>query len=745
MLSTNTWRRANSYVISDRYFAFAALAIILSVSSLRGQDRNHPTEPIYPATCGTYPAPLATTADGPGVGETWAEQDYESRNETRTINDMIVQCSKMSKGSENVALELTTGNNGALSAFLIKPIKLPSHVSLIVDGGVTVYGSRDPGAYQIKDPKPPTSVCGETGTWPINSGCKPLIELSSNTGIYGNGVIDGQGDKLLLSGKNGPSGTKSTWWDLTLGKNNPNKPKLNCSQDKPTSTTELADGDSSTSADVGKKPPSDCEQESPLVVSSLTTTSDEPTTSNLILYKITIRNPPYHTTRLLANNLVVWSVKVQSPWNIPNTDGFDVQTTDATFYDDTVANGDQEITIVSSGASTSHMTIENFRGYGKGGITILGNGKSVSQILVDGAQITGDLPSVTDIASGDPVINGVHYSKMEKPPYSLTSWGQALPNATGDLKGLQISDTSSKETPGSKITGVTYRSVCISDIVNPIDISLSNSSDPGYVHDIYFENVHVLKPTAQFPLMKKGAVQFTGGKPDPGKYNIFFDAPTDTKGIPEATNEITFDNLVFDDGAERQSSIGNISAKGNQFTASTNAYPRALYQLMADSDGSNAPIDGIPATLLDNKYSGIKGGHDEYLGNACHSLPFITGDLSLSTNQVTAKVHAGDSVTLNAVVQPTMSQTTLYVSGSYGANPGLLSVGSPALTNAVQFYDGFISVGSARLTANGTLASFTIPHLAPGRHYFRALYPADRFYSSLPFGLVTIVAEPAAK
>lgn len=333
---------------------------------------------------------------------------------------------------------------------------------------------------------------------------------------------------------------------------------------------------------------------------------------------------------------------------------------------------------------------------------------------------------------------------MQQPPFSLTSWGQALPNATGDLKALQISDTSSKDTPGSKITGVTYSSVCISDIVNPIDISLSNSSEPGYVHGLTFRDVHILKPTAQFPLMERGVVQFTDGNPNPGQYHLFFDAPTNVKKLPEAVNEITFDNLVFDDVAKGQSSIGNISAISNQFTASTNAYPRALYDLSAGTH-ARKQADGIPAYLLDNHYVGTIGGHDEYLASACHSMPFITGDLSLSTHQVNANVHAGDSVTLNAVVQPTMSQTTLFVLGSYNASPGLLSIGSPALTNAVQFYDNFTLIGSASLTANGTLASFTIPHLAPGTHHFRALYPADKFYASLPFGLVTIVATAAAK
>src|SRR5580698_9525997 len=78
-------------------------------------------------------------------------------------------------------------------SFVIDPITLPQGVSLIVDGGVTVYGTTDASLYQI--PNPGGATCGTIGTFPIYGVCKPLIRFTSGSGIYGYGIIDGQGEK----------------------------------------------------------------------------------------------------------------------------------------------------------------------------------------------------------------------------------------------------------------------------------------------------------------------------------------------------------------------------------------------------------------------------------------------------------------------------------------------------------------------------------------------------------------------
>ena len=127
------------------------------------------------------------------------------------LQDKLKQC------GSGQAVELTLGADNSRNAFLVNPISLPLGVSLIIDAGVTVYGSRDPRNYQ--DPSTPAIQCGNYGpvaTYKVGKGCLPLITLTGYSGVYGYGVIDGQGDKLLLGGI---WANKCTWWGLTMHKN----------------------------------------------------------------------------------------------------------------------------------------------------------------------------------------------------------------------------------------------------------------------------------------------------------------------------------------------------------------------------------------------------------------------------------------------------------------------------------------------------------------------------------------------
>jgi polygalacturonase len=187
-----------------------------------GQDTRNVIEPSFPATCAVLQAPLASNADGPQVGPTEDEQNAESKAESDALKAALASCAK-NQATQDQAVELTLGSHQSHNAFLINPITLPDHISLIIDGGVTVYASRDPINYQDST----TATCGTIGPYNVNEGCLPLFTLSASNGIYGYGVIDGQGDKLLLGGQN--AGT-ATWWDLTAAKKGKPDPQGACLQ-----------------------------------------------------------------------------------------------------------------------------------------------------------------------------------------------------------------------------------------------------------------------------------------------------------------------------------------------------------------------------------------------------------------------------------------------------------------------------------------------------------------------------------
>lgn len=339
-----------------RDLVWVLLSVSAASSSAYGQDRRSVSEPAFPATCVTLQAPLSSTTRGPVIGESAIEQDTESAAETQIIANAVAQC------APGQAVELALGHRSSNNAFLIDPLVIPRGVSLIIDGGVTVYASRDPANFQ--DPTTPTILCGTIGDYKVNQGCKPLLTLAANSGVYGYGILDGQGNRTSLSGENAG---QTSWWDL-LGQ------KKGCNQAASTAS-------------------SSCQQASPLMVSTGNVPSDGSPNSGLTLYKITIRNPPFHTVNLGGTAVTVWGVKVQLPWNIANTDGFDVHGTDITIYDSIVANGDQDIAFTSNTTPTINITVDHFRAYGKGGIALLDDGVGISDLLIQNTLITGTCPA----------------------------------------------------------------------------------------------------------------------------------------------------------------------------------------------------------------------------------------------------------------------------------------------------------------------------------------------------------------
>ncbi|MEI9978557.1 MAG: Ig-like domain repeat protein [Edaphobacter sp.] len=663
------------------------------------------TEPVFPVTCAVLQAPLQSTmANGPSLENSLAVQDAESLHETMSLDAALTGC------HAGQAVELTLGTDSSHNAFLLNPITVPANVSLIIDGGVTVFGSRDPANYQDPNYFPPNSsvvYCGTYGPYPENVGCVALFTLTDNSGIYGYGVIDGQGNQPLLSGRD----VGLTWWNLTENK--------------------VALG---------------YEQANPYIIRQRA--------NNLTLYKITIRNPPYHTVDVGVNGTTVWGVKVQAPWNIPNSDGFDLHGANITVYDSTVADGDQDIAIITDKAPVTNVTIDHFTMYGKDGIAILGNGDGtvspISHLLAQNVLMTGDVPSLAGTT-----VNGVPESTMMA-QYGLQSYTQALPNGTTDLHGLQIiPQVNNPSKPGGSVLDVTFRSVCMQDIEKALNIVPEvPPAGPNYpaVSGITFQDIHFLKPTVQFPSLVAGLPTDPQGS---GTYKVFFEGVA-----PNYINQVILNNVVFDDIQPDQSSVSLITATGNLLSTVTNVYPSVLNDLTAPvMPDPSTPMEGNTQLILNgNAYAAMTSTSDRGQAYDCKSslpLPFLLGDLYLSqggtpgtgsaTNLQSITLTQGGSVTLNAVVQPAMSQTTHFArAGVYPANPGLLSIGSPALTNPVNFYEGTTLLGSGSLSANGTLATLTLNNVSAGTHTYTAQYPADAYYATFNFGSVTVQGVPPA-
>jgi len=104
---------------------------------------------------------------------------------------------------------------GLNNAFLTGPLTLPSGVTLWVDSGVTLYGSRYPADYTAAG-LVAGDECGNASKTTTGKACRSLITVaagSQGSGVVGLGTIDGRGGSALTGG---PQAGIMTWWDVAL-------------------------------------------------------------------------------------------------------------------------------------------------------------------------------------------------------------------------------------------------------------------------------------------------------------------------------------------------------------------------------------------------------------------------------------------------------------------------------------------------------------------------------------------------
>ena len=93
---------------------------------------------------------------------------------------------------------------GGHDAFLTAPLHLRRDVTLVIDKGAVLFGSRNPRDY---DRQP--GVCGTITT--RDHGCNALIsgDHVANAGIMGDGIIDGRAGYKII-GQTKPGGSLRT-------------------------------------------------------------------------------------------------------------------------------------------------------------------------------------------------------------------------------------------------------------------------------------------------------------------------------------------------------------------------------------------------------------------------------------------------------------------------------------------------------------------------------------------------------
>ena len=369
---------------------------------LYAQDMRTVTEPTFPAVCSQVPADLSIIGGEPS-------SELNTATDTSAIQAALTaaKASTAPGCGQGSAVELVA--SGGNNAFVIAPIYIPVGITLLVDGGVTVFGSRNAADYQMASSG---STCG---TMDSGSACNPLITVGqslvngssntyytatlANTGIMGYGVINGRGqDKLItLNSQTNPTsytvGTNS-WWDLAVPG----------TEDAPV-----------------------------LVV--------VPKVANVIFYKITFLNSPHFHVRITGQgnlssskyntNFTAWGLKLITPWTPHNTDGIDpTGANNVSVLNSIIGDGDDEIAISGSSVS-SNFSFSNL-------LLPSGHGVSIGSITTNG---------VSNVA-----VNNVNFS------------GQA---ADGNQIALRIKSYCGS---GGLVTNVNYNGVCVKNVYTSLDI-----------------------------------------------------------------------------------------------------------------------------------------------------------------------------------------------------------------------------------------------------------------------------------
>jgi polygalacturonase len=269
------------------------------------QDTRHVTEPSLPPACATLEAKIGRM----GLS---IYPDDEHKLDTARIQAALDQCTP----GHAVVLKRASERT---DAFLSGPLQLRRGVVLVVDRGTYLYASRNPRDYDTRPGR-----CG-TITQEGPRGCKALIngEGVEDSGVMGDGVIDGRGGEVML-------GQKMTWWNLA------DRARQGGSQNNPTLIRV-----------------NHC--------------------NNFVLYRITLLNSPnFHVGYDNGNGFTVWGVKIWAPERARNTDGIDPgNSTNVTITQSFLHTGDDQVAIKApAGVPTTHMSIVHNHFYSGHGMSI---------------------------------------------------------------------------------------------------------------------------------------------------------------------------------------------------------------------------------------------------------------------------------------------------------------------------------------------------------------------------------------
>ena len=660
-ITTGTLASTNyTFTFTGGYLSVAGTAQAAAVAT---GDSRTVNEPAFPAICAQLSAALTSVNDDipTSVDATVTNPDGAR------IQAALNSCSASNPGQ---AVELSIDGTGH-NAYLTGPLSMPSNVTLLVDPGVYVYFSRN---VQDYDKVAGTHTCGTVNSASATKSCLPLIDVpgtSTNVGIMGYGKLDGRGGDTLINAIAPYQG--QSWWGLSA----------------------IANSGGS--------------QQNPRFIQMDTGSS------NITLYKITLRNSPlFHvSTTGAVSGFTAWDIKIVTPTSSRNTDGIDPgNVTNVTITRSWISDGDDNVAVGASGttAPASNISVTNNRFFAGHGESIGSNTSAgASNILFDGNMSSG---------------NGV------------AGAGSSI-NSTADSNstGLRIKSGYDR---GGLVTGVQYSNSCYQDhkaeiVFSPNYEATTGTESPNF-NNILMQNLTFLTAgTAQFTgTNNNGAVfplQITMDNVSfPSTYpaSEFSPAPTNvalTYGPGQVSADFVNDYATFA-GANGNTVTNNITASSLLPPTCSFTYlapeltgPSGLPQTLTFGQNATAVVILTPAvggaayptgtvTLTDALSNSTTTAT---LTGTTDTIPVPLGVLSVGTHTFTA-TYSGDSnytLTGGQTVYSTTAPKVITVNaGSLSSTTTTLS-GVPSSTT-------FGTAFTATATVSGSTPTGTVQFIVSG-------------------------------
>ncbi|PPT42426.1 polygalacturonase [Xanthomonas arboricola] len=482
-------------------------------------------QPTLPTqVCATLKAALTPVA---GSLDALDADPAQSKRDTARLQAAIDDC------PAGGAVRLVPGDAGE-SGFLSGPLTIKSKVTLWIDRGVTLFGSRNPQDYDNG-----LGTCG-TATSDKAKSCNPLIHVAdtANSGIVGAGKIDGRGGSTLTAGPN--AGTAS-WWDLAY---------LNVSKGLSQHVPRLLQIDDS---------------------------------SDFTLYDIALENSPnFHVTTDNVVGLTAWGIKILAPSLVYSRPGYrcpagttpDVTAHATCFTPETAKNTDG----FDPGQSKKVLLAYSYIGTGDDGVAIKAHASSKRSIASENMLFAYNqfyythgfsLGSETDagmrhIAVRGLSIDGFDANDVARDPYSAN--------------GLRIK---SDGTRGGQVYDISFENVCMRGVARPL------------VFDANYANAAVRSKLPSFNGIALTNVHSLGSKAFGGGELSFYGYRDATTTLPIT---LSLDNVVLEGGpiSFAQPHFGGPASNPGATHFSFKGGPVSFFDQLSESVPNDVQLQGKP-------------------------------------------------------------------------------------------------------------------------------------------------------